>query len=494
MQHDNFQVHAWVLSNGKGWHWEDFGRSLNVDSLDPNRITRPISDLVRLMNVKFRAFCWDFIPPHPSLSCYWPLSFFVTPFLLFKFFKNMGCYAASAFGGTCLYLGSIGFLSPLVMLLLPAKALVNFLAVLSLYLGSKIYKNMMGLNRKCSVNDLPYFWQNFVLFLLSIFLGFFCDETGLFVFVLAAFIFYPIFFQLKERLAVLGSFMLLPIAYIGSVFFLLPYIHFCLQGRIVNLGQSYFISNLTSISVKTILTNMLWLFYDHPHVQLNTANLLAFNPPLFLLQLVYTLSMCILLILLLASLRYEYSKLRIMQIMTSGVLLFIFVIFQSFLLLGFYYHAWGIWYYGSLFSLLYFLFLTFVIQFILENKLGDLFRRFFILFIILGVCQGLVFSVYRVDIPERNRQGYCQIKEKGGQYTIDDIFNGRIRPYYRSLNWVDIVQKSYCRRLYAVYIWEKVKQKNIGHQISRPQINYCQEKLSDDYFFPLESKYLSIEL
>ena len=464
MQRETIPIHSWILSNGKAWHWADFSRSLNIDILEENgsRLSRPISNFFDIIDTKFRAYCWNFIPPHPSLSCLWPLLFIGIPVFLFKFFKNMGCYASVAFGGTCLYLSSIGFLGPVVMMFRSSKNLVNFFAVLSLFLGSRIYKKIINQNRGCSVKDMPHFGRDFALFLCSIFLGFFCDETGLFVYIMAAIIVYPVFFICKERWAVLSAFLLLPIAYIGFIDGLLPYIHLYVRGHMVSLGNYGNLSSLASISVQGVMTNLVWLFSDHPHMQLNIANLWPYNPLLFLLQLMYSLSMCWILFLFLTAACRDHLKMRMMQIKTCGALLLIFVLFQSLLLSRFWYTSWGVWWYGSLFSLLYFLFFTFVLQLIAEGKAGEFFRRFFIFIIFLGVSQGLAFCVYRVDIIEGDRQGYNPLKGKDGGYTIEEIFDGRIGPYYKSLNWFDIVEKSQCRRIFTVLTWDKAKQKNIA--------------------------------
>ncbi len=501
MHHENFLTHKWILSNGKNWHWEDLGRSLNVDVLEgyPDRIARPLSNLLQVIDVKFRAFCWNFIPPHPSLSCYWPLFFLGTPFFLFKFFKNMGCYPAMAFGGMCLYVASIGFLGPLVMFFHPAKNLVNFFTVLSLFLGSRIYAKTVTLPWNSSVKEIPHFWRQFILFWLAIFVGFFCDETGLFIYITATAMLYPILILFKERRVVLGVYLLLPMAYGCVIDFLLPFVHLCVRGRHVSLAHCHLLPQLDKISWGGIKTNGIWLLADHPHMQLNIPDLLPYNPVLFSLQLIYTLSMCFVLCLFIKTLCQEHSRLRIKQLISCIGLLFLFVIFQSFLFLGLPFQswgvkAWGVWWYGSLFSLLFFIGLTFVLQLIAEGKYHSLFRHFFVAIILLGVLQGLVFGVYRVDIIEGDRQGYETSKGNDGGYTLEQIFNGRIGPYYKSLNWLDVVKISECRRLVTVNVWSKVKHKNISPPIAPKELAYCDQVLSSDRSFVAEAEYLSVEL
>ncbi len=494
MHHETVDIHKWVLSNGKAWHWEDFSRALNIDVLEENadRLSRPISNFVEVVDTKFRAFCWNFLPPHPSLSCLWPLLFIGLPFFLFKFFKNMGCYAAVALGGTCLYLGSIGFLGPLVMMFRPSKSLVNFFAVVSLYLGSRIYKQMAHLDWNCSIKEIPHFWREYLLFLSAVFLAFFCDETGVFVFIMAAVILHPVFLKFKERAAVLASFLSLPALYLGFIYVILPYIHLWVRGHAVHLGVYEDMPHLANLSLKGIAGNFWWLLSDHPHVQLNTVNLWPYNHLLFILQLIYSLSLGLILWLFVSGLCREGARLRMMQIKTSGMLLLLFVLFQSLLLSGFRYKSWGVWWYGSLFSLLYFLLFTFILQFIMENKAGAFFSKIFAWVILIGVAQGLAFGVYRVDLIEGDQADYSTLKANDGGYSIDDIFNGRIGPYYKSLNWMDIAQKSACRRFVTFSIWNEAKHK--GHQFTQAQKDYCDQKLADDYSFTAETGYLSVEL
>jgi len=281
MHPENFVTHAWILENGPQWQWEDFRRALHVDILevDPHRLSRPISDFLEIVNTKFRVFLWNFIPPHPSLSIVWPLVLFGTPLCLYKFFRNFNCHTYVAFAGTCLYLSTIGFLVPLAMLFHPAKVLVNFLAVWCLWLGSHLYKKSITLKWQASVKDIPKYWIYYRLFLVSLFLSFFVDETGLFIYVMAALLLYPVVFRFKEWPISLGAFLILPVAYITTIKCLLPYIHFVVRGRVVDLNEFVLtprISDLLSVETwNNHLTNLKWLLFDHPHMQLNTARKLT---------------------------------------------------------------------------------------------------------------------------------------------------------------------------------------------------------------------------
>ncbi len=86
MNTENFQFHAWVFEHGKNLVPQDIYKIMNVAIMegDPNRITRPIADILRFTDAKFRAFSWNFIPPHPSFSYLWPLHLGGIPVLLYK--------------------------------------------------------------------------------------------------------------------------------------------------------------------------------------------------------------------------------------------------------------------------------------------------------------------------------------------------------------------------------------------------------------------------
>ena len=99
---EKIQTHQWFLSNGPALQWEDLARGIDTDRIECGmpRITRPLSNLLELINAKFRVWLWNFIPPHPSLSLTWIVNFTAVPILLYLFFKNLGCNGEIALGGT----------------------------------------------------------------------------------------------------------------------------------------------------------------------------------------------------------------------------------------------------------------------------------------------------------------------------------------------------------------------------------------------------------
>ena len=485
MHHENPERHVWALSNGSALHLEDLGKALNTKLLeyDDNRISRPLSDILLIINAKFRAFCWNFVPPHPSLSMLWPLSFICLPVFLFKFLRNMGCPAAPALAGVCLYLASPGFLSSVVMLFHPAKGLVNVLAVLSLFFASQIYARLASLGPRCSVREVPRFWPYFTASLSCMFVAFFSDETGVFIYVMAAFFLYPVVFRFRERWLLLGCVLLLPLAYFGVMHFVLPYLHFLVKGRAIDLARCSFFPKTYLFFWKYFWINFAWLAADHPHLQLNVAYLWPNNKPLFALQAVYTAAM---LGVLGASIRafWQAPQERLKPALLYSTLLVMFVFFHTLQFTKFSY-TWGVWWYGELYSLIYFILFTFILRCILEGKDGALLRRFFVPVVCLAVVHGMVFSTYRVDVFE-DKRGHPP-------YTKEQVFTGRIGEYYRNFSFTDSVRKSACRRIYTFLMWAKAKNKDAS-AVTQPQIDRCRAELADDISFPKEIEYARVEL
>ena len=485
MGKENFATHAWSLQNGKEWRTEDFARALNIDVLeiDQYRISRPISNFVELFNAKFRAWSWNFIPPHPSLSIVWPLFLVGIPILLFRAFRNFGCQRIVALAGMALYVGSIGFLLSVVMLFHPSKGLVNFFAALSLFLGSKMYKKVLGFSRQCSVREIPQFWPYFLGMLASIFLGFFCDETGLFIYPMMMVILAMAFWRIKEWPYLLGIYFVLPLAYFGAVHYVLPYIHYLVRGHWIDLLQYGSFPHLSDITWQNLYTNAVWLLSDHPHVQLNAKVLWDNQPWLLVVQVLYTLAVCSIFISCVVTLFKEHSRLRLLQVGAGLVLIVVFILFHTFQLSN-NAKVWGVWWYGSLFSLIYFIAFTFIMQFGVERHKDSRIRAILVGCILIFIVQGLLNATYRLDI--------FISKQEHPAYSIEEIFNGRIGQYYKDFNFINSIERSRCRKVYITMMWAKMKQKNVTY--TENQINACKDALAKDKYFLQQSEYLGIEL
>ena len=129
---------------------EDWGKFLHIDVIELNayRLSRPLSNFMEVVDTKWRASLWGLTTPHPTLSLQWPFMFILLPWLLWRTFVNMGCFPFVALTGVWVYLASVGFLGPLVMLFHPAKNLVNFFGVLAMYLFSLGYKQLPHLEQR----------------------------------------------------------------------------------------------------------------------------------------------------------------------------------------------------------------------------------------------------------------------------------------------------------------------------------------------------------
>lgn len=483
MNPEKFWTHAWILENGTRLHWEDFVRALNINviELNPDRLSRPLSNLFEVLDTKFRATCWNFIPPHPSFSSLWILFFIALPVFLYKFFKNMGCARPVSLAGTSLYLSSVGFLGPIVMLFHPAKSLANFFAVVSLWFGSLMYKKTHMLQKNFSVFKVPGLLNDYGGVVIFMFLGFFSDETGVFVYLINLILLYSIFNKYKERKMFWISFLLIPFVYLFILQGVLPYIHFVLRGRTVSVTNYELYPHFSSLffpNLRNLWTNLCWLFSDNPHLFSHFKNVLACKP-FFILQSIY--------VLIFVWMVYQFLRKNILSVWVQRTVLFTGLLiaygfFQTFQLSA-NVKVWGVWWYGSLFSLIYFLAFTFVMQKIYIEQ--DLFKKFFGIFIFVMVFESLVHTTYKVTI-------FKQQNLNRNNYTFTKIFNGTINPY-TEFSFKDSLEKSKCKYLYTLLQWDQIKHKNLA-SIDPARIEYCKEKLRNDIYFPIETLYEPIEL
>ena len=278
MEFEKLKTHIWILENGKQWQWGDFAKALNtkIIEIDPNRLSRPLSNLVEVVDTKFRANLWDFIPPHPTLSLQWPFLFIGLPLLLFKFFRNLNCQSIIAIAGTSLYLTSSGFLSPIVELCHPAKSMVNFFSILSLVTITQLYRTAKG--QDVSIRDVAHFWPILIGCLCWTVITFFSDETGLFLFVVLGFVFYPLLLKFREKVILLTYFFILPVIYFIIIHFFLPWLHFIVNHKAVDLGAYRDFPHLSSLFFPNwhdFFINSYLLFSVHPNLKWNFIPILT---------------------------------------------------------------------------------------------------------------------------------------------------------------------------------------------------------------------------
>ena len=79
---------------------------------------------------------------------------------------------------------------------------------------------------------------------------------GINLYIIAAIIFYPVYFKFKERLSISCAYLSPLVAYFVVLKFVLPYIHLCVRGQqIVALEKNPYFQNLSAITWNGIATN-----------------------------------------------------------------------------------------------------------------------------------------------------------------------------------------------------------------------------------------------
>lgn len=178
---------AWVIQErlgvksavlGSPWSFpQDLKESLfNWKLFDPAPRVRPLSNLFIVLDTRARRWLWNYVPPHPSLSLTFLFSLVLSPYFLLKLFRGMGLSRDEAFGLSSLYISSPGLLSLVCMYHRPAKPLVNFLFIYSIYLASRLSRPSDPPAPQSRLD------RHFFLLIGAVFLSFFCDETALLLF------------------------------------------------------------------------------------------------------------------------------------------------------------------------------------------------------------------------------------------------------------------------------------------------------------------------
>ena len=365
------------------------------------------------------------------------------------------------------------------MLFHPAKSLVNFLGVLTLFMGSKFFAQFAQKSDGGVVRDIPHGWLYVAGFFSCLALALFSDETGLFIYVMAFFIFTPVFFgKLRECCFLIGAMLVLPVVYGAVVFWGLPWLHFWLYGHVNNLshyGSLPRISHLFLPDLKNFQTNFYWLLGDHPHLRLDISSFLPY-PHLFILQSLYTIALG----LVMYAFVRNFNLRRIWNVSASVFLAIAFVFFHTFQLSN-NARIWGVWWYGSLFSLVYCLLLTFILQHAWEGQKTHVLRRYLVLVTAIMVCHTLVFATYRIN--------YFNVKS--GPPGEGHPFIPADTRQYQHFSFLDSMQRSRCEYLYTVHQWAKAKTRIVANT---PESDACIQALQKDDAFMRQSAYLSIEL
>jgi len=487
MVYEKIKTHIWILENGKEWHWSDFAKGLNtkVIEIDPNRLSRPLSNMLEVIDAKFRANLWDYIPPHPCLSLQWPILFIALPIFLYRFFKNINCDTVVAVAGTALYMTSSGFLSPLVMLSHPAKSMVNFFSILSLATITQLYRSVKTSN--VSIKTVPHFWLILTSSLTCTLIAFFFDETGVFLFIILAFVGYPLFLRFKEKAILLCCFFTLPVLYLIIIRFLLPWLHLIINHEVIDLNHYRDYPHLSSLLLPNwhdLLTNTYLLFAVHPGLKWDFSHF-AGRPFLTALQCVYTLAFFLLSgLFIFAVYKKSGLSIRTKQILAGMALLVLFILFHNFQL-SHNVHVWTIFWYGCLFSLIYYTILTLVLQFVWEEYKGGLVRSVLPLIVLIFAVHGLVTSTFL--IRTFHNQG-----DDPGKYYYPSIFNGKLNTY----DFFDLsksLQISRCRYVYTFMYWTHVKHKKTPPRSLYNEFQSCTSVIDNDPFFHGDALYFIVE-
>lgn len=175
---------------------------------------RLLTSLLQIINIKFRIWLNNYLPPHPSLNLTWMFSLLLSPIFLYKLTYNLTSNRTTAWVSVLLYSASTGFLSGLTFMASPGKPLANFLAIFALYLASKLNMRIDG--RKVFSGDD---FKLYVTLLLTLFISFFIDEVCWFTYACIPLMFPNIFFMKHSLSPKLANERIIIFSYI-SVFVL----------------------------------------------------------------------------------------------------------------------------------------------------------------------------------------------------------------------------------------------------------------------------------
>jgi len=189
----------------EGFHYGGFGRN------------RCLQDLSLLVDIKFRIWLFNFLPPHPSLSWTWLFVLILSPLMMYKVVYTITLNRRAAWTGLILFCLSTGSLSGITLLCNPAKPLANFFGLWSLYLVARIDLYQREENRS---PGLTLRW--FAVLFTVLFMSFAVDESAWFMCFFIPVLFPAIFGRGKNRLTNLCLFLLANALLILVLLFLIP--------------------------------------------------------------------------------------------------------------------------------------------------------------------------------------------------------------------------------------------------------------------------------
>ena len=219
--------------NNEQLYWRDVWRFFDCNVLsDECHRTRFLSYLLGFLNHYFRGAVAGIMPPHPSLSLTWPLSF-AGAYFFWRLLRNLTDNASAALVGTGLYVVSPGFLSGLVLLFNPAKPLASFFVTFTLWLASEIGRKDARQGHLAAA------------LCAAVFLAYCSDETAWFLYGAIPLLFPGVILRRDRRALAFGFLATFPL-FLAFVTWVVPYSaeyfwrhqHFDFWGWTFNIGRS----------------------------------------------------------------------------------------------------------------------------------------------------------------------------------------------------------------------------------------------------------------
>jgi hypothetical protein len=201
----------------------------------PSRL-RYVQDLVALIDIKFRIWLFNYLPPHPSASLVWVFVFALSPFFMFKLVNNLTRSRPAAWSGTILFCLSTGNLFAITKFSNPAKPLANFSGILAFYLASLADRSARADGRLSPRGRWLY-----LLLLAVLFLSFFVDETAWMLYFMIPVLFPALFCRRRIRRFSIGGYLLLLLTALAFVFWVFPSLqaHYASGGARVDMIYDY---------------------------------------------------------------------------------------------------------------------------------------------------------------------------------------------------------------------------------------------------------------
>lgn len=212
-----------ALRNGPDLKLEDFTRIFNVGrdgyKIGPPTRLRYFQDLVSLLDIKFRIWLFNYIPPHPSATLAWLFVFFFSPYMMFKLVKQLTRNRSAAWTAVILFILSTGNLFGVNKMSNPAKPLANFFCLLVFYLAAVV--NTEAVKRVKISRRGRYF---FVVMLIVLFISFFTDETSWMFYFMIPILFPGVFIRKPARRFTIPGYLLLLLLAAFFVFVGFPFL------------------------------------------------------------------------------------------------------------------------------------------------------------------------------------------------------------------------------------------------------------------------------